>query len=262
MPAFRNILGQTFNHLFVLERAANRGIQTRWLCRCVCGTQIEASAFAITSGQRKSCGCQSPHRFQDISGKRFGTWTVISRASRRDYWECRCDCGTERPVNGPNLKNGLSKSCGCADTSGDNSPARRAARKRYGDNYVQKGSTWYAQAGGIFVRARRAGLEIDFSSIHDLASYLRAIAPDRCPVFDMPFDRGTRGFSPWSPSVDRKNSAKGYVRGNLQIISMKANGMKSDATAVELRAFAEWILREMPEPTKRFEAGVSAALLH
>ena len=54
--------------------------------------------------------------------QRYGRWTVISHAARREtnitknyqkYWRCRCDCGTERDVRRDGLYNGSSKSCGC-----------------------------------------------------------------------------------------------------------------------------------------------------
>lgn len=52
---------------------------------------------------------------EDLSGRRFGRWTVLERtpgegASR---WRCRCQCGAERDVLERNLKSGASLSCGC-----------------------------------------------------------------------------------------------------------------------------------------------------
>ncbi len=60
----------------------------------------------------------------DLTGQRFGRWTVIKRSGSKMYgepgastsfplWLCRCDCGTEAIVMGENLKRGRSKSCGC-----------------------------------------------------------------------------------------------------------------------------------------------------
>jgi hypothetical protein len=53
-----------------------------------------------------------------LSGFVFHYWTVIGESGRRSanrnrYVLCRCECGTEREVFLPNLKNGKSKSCGC-----------------------------------------------------------------------------------------------------------------------------------------------------
>lgn len=64
------------------------------------------------------------------------------------------------------------------------------------------------------------------------------VIPDVCPVFHTPFIRGT----PFALSIDRIDSSKGYVPGNIQIISRKANTMKNNATADELRMFADWII--------------------
>jgi hypothetical protein len=57
----------------------------------------------------------------DITGKRFGQWVVLSRAESKKwghavvaYWNCKCDCGTERKVIGQSLRKGTSASCGCA----------------------------------------------------------------------------------------------------------------------------------------------------
>jgi hypothetical protein len=50
--------------------------------------------------------------FIDMTGKKYGKWTVLSHA-RDKRWNCRCDCGTEKEVEGLTLRDGRSKSCGC-----------------------------------------------------------------------------------------------------------------------------------------------------
>lgn len=57
----------------------------------------------------------------DLTGKRFGRWTVIGPAEDKvlpsgyveKMWECVCDCGSVRTVRGKSLRGGISKSCGC-----------------------------------------------------------------------------------------------------------------------------------------------------
>ena len=53
----------------------------------------------------------------DLTGKRFGKWTVLHRdiekKSSNVYWVCQCDCGTVKSVNGTTLRRGMSASCGC-----------------------------------------------------------------------------------------------------------------------------------------------------
>jgi hypothetical protein len=55
-------------------------------------------------------------RFQDLSGKPFGKWTVLERAESgcqgQARFKCLCECGNVRLVYAQSLRNGRSKSCG------------------------------------------------------------------------------------------------------------------------------------------------------
>jgi len=54
---------------------------------------------------------------KDIIGQRFGRLVVLSLEEKRKsgqlVWKCQCDCGNITMVQGCNLKNGHTKSCGC-----------------------------------------------------------------------------------------------------------------------------------------------------
>lgn len=59
---------------------------------------------------------KSPSTLIDISGRRFGWWTVVERAPNRygkAYYKCRCRCGFEKEVGSQQLRQGRSNSCGC-----------------------------------------------------------------------------------------------------------------------------------------------------
>jgi len=55
--------------------------------------------------------------FKDETGKTYGRLQVIERAGtngkRSVRWLCKCDCGNIAIINGDNLRNGSTKSCGC-----------------------------------------------------------------------------------------------------------------------------------------------------
>ena len=44
-----------------------------------------------------------------------------------------------------------------------------------------------------------------------------------------------------SPTVDRVDNDKGYVKGNIAVISYYANSIKQDSNSKELRLLADWI---------------------
>lgn len=53
----------------------------------------------------------------DITNHKFGKWTAIKRIGEVATWLCRCDCGSEKPVECYHLLNGRSKGCGCFPNS-------------------------------------------------------------------------------------------------------------------------------------------------
>lgn len=59
----------------------------------------------------------------DLTGQKFGRWTVLERVIKPNnpnaYWLCQCECGTIKEVMGKNLRNGRSKSCGCYKKEAD-----------------------------------------------------------------------------------------------------------------------------------------------
>lgn len=70
-------------------------------------------------------------------------------------------------------------------------------------------------------------------------AYILSIWPvsNHCPILHEEFVVGTR----YAASLDRIDNNKPYERGNLQIISRKANAMKNDASTEELLLFSDWI---------------------
>jgi len=83
-------------------------------------------------------------------------------------------------------------------------------------------------------RARRRGIEFALT-IEDVE------VPERCPVFDIQLVWNSVKRSHNSPSLDRIEATKGYVPGNVWVISWRANDIKNDATPAELRRVADAI---------------------
>jgi len=94
-------------------------------------------------------------------------------------------------------------------------------------------------------RAKRLGREFTIS-IEDVES----VDTDICPILKIPIKRyfhisgrGSTGFQrPDSKSLDRIDSTKGYIPGNIRIISWRANSLLKDITQKELQKIAEYYL--------------------
>jgi actin-related protein len=85
---------------------------------------------------------------------------------------------------------------------------------------------------GAKQRAKKYGLPFDIT-------YKDIVIPECCPYLGIKLVP----FSEWSsPSLDKIIPELGYVKGNIQVISTKANTMKNNATQAELVRFAEAIL--------------------
>jgi hypothetical protein len=87
------------------------------------------------------------------------------------------------------------------------------------------------------VRSRDKESNLDISDI---------AIPEICPALGVLLkvnteDRTKRPDN--TPTIDRVDPTKGYVKGNVRIISFRANRIKQDATEEELRAIAAYMVK-------------------
>lgn len=126
-----DLSGRKYGNLTVVRQEESRKydngrVMAMFLCRCDCGVEKVISATRLRTGKVTSCGCMSPKPLrscylEDLTGKKFGRWTVLYRAEsyvepsgrKVTMWHCRCDCGAERDIRAGTLKSGSSQSCGC-----------------------------------------------------------------------------------------------------------------------------------------------------
>lgn len=148
---------------------------------------------------------------KNISGQRFGQWTVLSRAAqngkgRNARWLCRCDCGNEVEVLGNQLRR--NKSTGCRKCVGDKIAE---AKTIHGDCGSRTYSCWSnmrsrASSNEILELSRYAKRDI---TICDRWSSYQNFVED---MGHCPSDKH---------SIDRENNDLGYYKENCRWATQK-----------------------------------------
>jgi len=134
-------------------------------------------------------------------------------------------------------------------------PAKYAALSRQNNERyvakhgVSKGTKFYRELSrknpalrlwkSAAYRARKTGLPFDIT-VEDI------LVPSHCPVFGVKLvaeigDQGHRGPTLYSPSLDRHDPSLGYVKGNVVVMSHRANLLKSNASIEELEAVLAYL---------------------
>jgi len=57
MSKLKDLTGQKFGRLTVIERVENKGRYVAWKCRCDCGNEVIVRGDVLKCGRTKSCGC-------------------------------------------------------------------------------------------------------------------------------------------------------------------------------------------------------------
>jgi hypothetical protein len=110
----------------------------------------------------------------------------------------------------------------------------------------KQNSEWYYRTRGSNpmairlnnIRSRCKKDQIEFNiTIEDLS------VPGFCPYLGLPLATDAKEkIHPNSASVDRIDATKGYIKGNVEVISQLANVMKNNASPEQLVAFAKAVL--------------------
>lgn len=176
-------------------------------------------------------------RLIDMSGKRVGNLLVLHRVKDRPsgkskkleiYYRVLCDlCGRRASKRGYMLRQGRVKQCGCMRGI------------RHGLCGTPEYNLWKSAKHTASRRSWEFNIKVSDIQI-----------PNICPLLEIPLRVGESGWATDnSASVDRINPNKGYVVGNVWVISKRANAIKNDATAKELKLISENLEKLWPSYT-------------
>jgi|SRR5579859_1436557 len=168
---------------------------------------------------------------KDLTGQRFysliAQWPVgrsrtARRGSNKTHWLCICDCGNLHTAITGDLTTGNTKSCGRGSCSGHYKHGLATGKKFPEYNLFHS------------AKKRAAKKKIRFTiALKDI------IIPKICPLLGIPLSLGTRLRHRNSPSLDRIKPELGYTKGNIQVISWRANQIKNDSTLTELETIVQ-----------------------
>lgn len=161
------------------------------------------------------------YNFKDITGQKFAKLTTISRAEnngKNTMWLCKCDCGNLVIVRSTHLTKSRTKSCGCLNKQiNKNSKTWKGYEDISGDYYsnIKKGA-----------KNRKIEFNITIQYLWELfINQDKKCALSGVELSFMPsMHRRKEGTS----SLDRIDSSKGYIKGNIQWVHKNINKLKTD----------------------------------
>lgn len=114
----KNLTGQKFGSLTVLEFVKIDGGHAVWKCLCACGNTVDVIGSNLQTGHTKSCGCLHRELYKkDLRGQVYGRLTVLEDIGNDKWggviWKCQCECGNTVDVRSSSLQCGATQSCGC-----------------------------------------------------------------------------------------------------------------------------------------------------
>jgi hypothetical protein len=166
-------------------------------------------------------------KYLDLVGSRFSQLLVLRRApngkGHATKWLCVCDCGNEIAVHRQGLRRGTARHCGSTKT---HVSGRGGAQYR---THGLSSSKTYKMYMAAKERAKHKNIPFTLT-LSDMP-----VIPERCPILGIFLSCNSRFQNrDSSPSLDRIVPKYGYIQGNVQIISHKANAMKHNASTEEI----------------------------
>lgn len=83
----RDLTGQRFGRLVVVESLPSQGKKTRWKCLCDCGRETSVSSTHLITGHTQSCGCLQSERARKANtahgGRRTRLYTIWAHMRQR-----------------------------------------------------------------------------------------------------------------------------------------------------------------------------------
>jgi hypothetical protein len=128
-----------------------------------------------------------------------------------------------------------------------NNPARLKYNKRWAKEDNRR-RPWVKAYHSAKQRAKKKDIAFDLTP-----EYLESIWTDTCPIFGIELVVGAGVKDDASYSLDRIVPEKGYIQGNIVVVSLKANRMKNNGTIDDIAALYEFYSTLLPQAPQQSE---------
>lgn len=227
-------LGDQFGDWSVIDEITfTKGGHTYVKAQCKCGKIEDKCLSDLRNGRSKSCrSCAAQSRSRQIKiGDKYKHWTVINGPQITEHqcvvWECQCDCGNTRWIQGNELTN-PNKCFQCAKCAAKERGAIQAERNgKVGELTLTRYTKLQRSA-----ETRNIIFNLSMEYLWNLFEYQNhtcAITGDYIP-------------SIIEASLDRIDSNGNYEEGNVQWVTYQANVSKHTMSMNELYEFCKKVL--------------------
>jgi hypothetical protein len=268
------MIGNVYGRLTVVEYAhSDKKYNKFYKCKCACGKEAVVRGTNLTNKKTKSCGCYAEEFRQTLVDKSkqerrhitHKSYTLMMQrcyqTNHRHYshfgaegievcdrwrygennktgWECFFEDMGPKPLNyalGRKDKLGPFNKDNCKWTTSNNQFAdvMRSGRPRKEvkeDKVYTEKESWIRRC---LAKPNRKALS---------PADVEPLMVSHCPLMGMKLTyvpSNNTGITRNYATLDRIDSSKGYIVGNIQIVSHRANMLKNDATPEEIALLAK-----------------------
>ena len=185
---------------------------------------------------------------KDLTNQKFSKLLVLSVHSKTRNghirYTCKCDCGNDANILGTHLIQGNTKSCGCDKPVGKTHHQWTGVGEMSGDFWDH-----HVKRSASGVKGKRGPIELSVTKEDVWNLFLKQNRKCALSGVDLVFAQNKKDQvkGATTASIDRINSQKGYIEGNIQWTHKWINVMKSNFTQDEFICICQKIANHNKE---------------
>jgi hypothetical protein len=213
-------------HIFIkIHKECYKYIQGDTMRKCSkCGVEKEISCFGKDKHNKKD-GLRYACK-ECLSIERKQKWSNITEEEKQNRYRRLRKWRNALPVE---RREKLNSKMRIGNMTDDEKERRRQQARESKARRPKEIMVSHAKS-----RATEKGIDFDITT-DDIQ------IPDVCPVLGIPLIRGNGKRTDNSPTLDRIDNSKGYVKGNVMVISHRANLLKNSASIQEVELILEYM---------------------